>query len=453
MTGGPSQNPRQLFQSATYIARFQKSAEVGSQHLLLALMSDGGSRWAGILEERGVGTYERPPKNAGPLPPLSSFYRARQPSARHAKPMRRIIVDAFIALFVLVIAFLFGRTTKIRPPEPELPFGDDAQLVLTVARNLAQGDPSDGHILIALASVPGPQIKLLRLEHRVVAAAARWDTGLARKRDKFILEMHQPALRWRRREASFRAARRTKPAFVAMRAWDLFWAAIVFTVDTAVTACMYIFLWPALLLANGLRAVVGRALGVPFTVRRAHEVLGGEMEVQPSASTSDLRTALAIFVPRAVCFLICVTSIVLIFWQTRRLGVQPFALTFARYDIVQGHVEVAPLLAPVLILFDVVYHFGIFLGPGILAGLGAGFLAVPSRREVQLIRLAGGHDVGRGSRTLRIAMAPLVLITALFAAVEAVLPFRGGPLYLTMYALPVLLALWCASAVEPLLPY
>ena len=177
------------------------------------------------------------------------------------------------------------------------------------------------------------------------------------------------------------------------------------------------------------------------------------MEIAADVVLSDRRAALAILLPRVACFAIAVISILLLFWQTARLGVEPMPIVVTRYDIFQGHLQSADVVAPLLILADALTVNGVVVGVGILAGLGAGILAIPSSREVQLIRLIGGHDVGRGSLAVRCLIAPLAVVTAVFAFFEALLPWKCGPLYLTIYALPVLVAVLVAIEFRPLLPY
>ena len=116
-----------------------------------------------------------------------------------------------------------------------------------------------------------------------------------------------------------------------MRSCGVFWALTIFFLETTATVGIYIFLWPALLLANGARVLTGKILGVNFTVRRAHEIPGGELEVHPSSGTSDLQAAATILIPRLTCFAVCVTSMVLLLWQTRRLGVVPLPVTIATF--------------------------------------------------------------------------------------------------------------------------
>lgn len=169
--------------------------------------------------------------------------------------------------------------------------------------------------------------------------------------------------------------------------------------------------------------------------------------------SSDVRLALAVLLPRLACFALCVFSLFVLFWQTVRLGVYPFQITIARYDIVAGNVDASVILAPVIIFFDAWYVHGPILGTGILAGVGAGALAVPSFREIELVRMAGAHELGRGSRVVRATVAPLLVVTAVVAFFEAILPFKGGPLYLTMYAIPVGVAFLASLPLRMLLPY
>jgi hypothetical protein len=362
--------------------------------------------------------------------------------------MRRVVADLVI-LCVLWAARLLGRQPRFSAPQG---LDERAAWALARAKDLTEGATNEGHVLVVLASMPGEHIRILRREHRQVAAACRRELGLVRDRDRITLALDYPSLLCRRLERRIQQRRLIhRWPYLAMRSCGLLWAVTVFFLDTAGTVCLYIFLWPALLLANGVRTITAHTLGLRVAIRRFHEIPGGELEVLGEDLTSDRRLAIAVLIPRLVCFGICVTTVTLVLWQMSALGVQPLPITFARHDIIEGHILLASLVAPTLILFDALITHGIAGGIGLLAGLGAGVLAVPSVREVELIQLAGGHDLGKGSRALRIIVAPLVLITALFALAEAILPFKGGPLYLTTYGAPIILALAAAVPIVAVL--
>lgn len=453
MSRSPAQDVVELERTARFIARYQRRSEVAADHLLLAIMGSTDSRWASILIERGVGTYDQAAKVAGPLPRLDALNGLSQERVATERPMRRVLVDYIIGFLLVILRRLRPRAER-SPVTPELPFGSDAELVLRVSEELASDSATVGHVLIALASLPGAQIKLLRSDYRVVAAAARLAVGLPRRRDRVILALRRPALECQRRETCLKAgSRRSRLAYLAMRICGVVWAVIVFAVETIATCALYLFLWPALLLMNGIRAAVSAALGVPFTIRRAHEIPGGETDIQPSGGYSDSRAAATMLIPRLICFVICVISMLLLFWQTHRLGVEPFPLTVSHFDILEGHSASDQVLGPLVILIDAITAHGPFLAIGILAGVGAGAFSVPSAREVQLIRLTGGHDVGRGSRLVRVIVAPLVGLTGVCSAVEAILPFKGGAVYLTVYVLPLIFAIAVSILLQALLPY
>lgn len=216
--------------------------------------------------------------------------------------------------------------------------------------------------MIVLASTPGEHIKVLRREHRQVAAACRRELGLVRDRDRVTLILDYPSLLCRRCEGWIRERRDVRRlVYLGMRACGVLWAIIVYFVDTAATLCLYIFLWPALLLANGVRTVTAHGLGLRVVVRRSYEVPGGELEVVGDEATSDRRMALALLLPRLVCFALCVVTVSLFLWQMRTLGVQPLPATLARHDVVEGHILLAGLVAPMLILFDAVFTHGVAL--------------------------------------------------------------------------------------------
>jgi hypothetical protein len=441
--------------TAEPIARYRESGTINADHLLFAIMSDTTSTWARILDERGVGSYDAVRKVSAPLPSRATLGVSEVQPAHYAKPMRRVIIDLILGVLVLMLSGLRRRRTST-PNAPALPLRQDTLLVIDVARQLAaNAEITAGHVLVALASVPGPQIKLLRREHQVIAAAARHELGLERGRDHMLLLLHEPVLAVRRLERRLREAGGITRTLIrwALRVCGVLWALTIFFLETTATLGLYIFLWPALLLTNGVRALVARLLRLNFTVRRAHEIPGGELEVCAPPGVSDLRIAGMLLIPRAACFAVCVSTMILLLWQTQRLGGVAFPVTFARYDIIQGHVIVAQLVGPTLVLFDSFISHGPIVGCGMLAGIGCGVLALPSFREVQMIRLVGGHDVARGSKALRVAIAPLALITGLFAWLEAILPLKGGPLYITVYAVPLVLAYALAFRLLWALPY
>ena len=265
MSRSPAQDVVELERTARFIARYQRRSEVAADHLLLAIMGSTDSRWASILIERGVGTYDQAAKVAGPLPRLDALNGLSQERVATERPMRRVLVDYIIGFLLVILRRLRPRAGR-SPVTPELPFGSDAELVLRVSEELASDSATVGHVLIALASLPGAQINLLRSDYRVVAAAARLAVGLPRRRDRVILALRRPALECQRRETCLKAgSRRSRLAYLAMRICGVVWAVIVFAVETIATCALYLFLWPALLLMNGIRAAVSAALGVPFT--------------------------------------------------------------------------------------------------------------------------------------------------------------------------------------------
>ncbi len=192
-----------MLRVAGFIARFQQARAIGPEHLLLAIMSDTRSQWAKLIEERGVGTYTTVARAVGKLPPLETVDRFRRPP-RYVRSMRRVIVDLLVGLLILIFRGLRGRPPR---PEPQLPLREDAMNAMDIAHKLADGSPTVGHLLIAVASIPGKQIKLLRREHRLIAAAARQELGLARPRDQLLLLVDRPALACRRLEGRLRSGR------------------------------------------------------------------------------------------------------------------------------------------------------------------------------------------------------------------------------------------------------
>ena len=80
-------------------------------------------------------------------------------------------------------------------------------------------------------------------------------------------------------------------------------------------------------------------------------------------------------------------------------------------------------------------------------------MSIPTYRELQLIRIHAGHEVGLGSLLGRAITLPASILTGAFACIETMLPLRNSPFYLTIYLLPLAISLVLAAAIVALLPY
>jgi hypothetical protein len=80
-------------------------------------------------------------------------------------------------------------------------------------------------------------------------------------------------------------------------------------------------------------------------------------------------------------------------------------------------------------------------------------MSLPTYHELSLIRLYAGHEVGLGSGIARALTLPASILAGAIACVETVLPLRNGPIYLTVYIVPVLFSVLLATAIVSVLPY
>jgi hypothetical protein len=243
-------------------------------------------------------------------------------------------------------------------------------------------------------------------------------------------------------------------------AWLLYGAAgvlgalTVFFLRILTTALLYFFLWPAALLMAGIRALCGAITGCDARSDRWLEIPGGEVALTSGTRpASPSAVAVALLAPRLLAALLCILAMTALLWRSAHLGVAIAPMVFRRPDLLTGAAPEAIWLGPLSIFVGTLEQNGTVAGIGLLAGLGAGVMSIPTFREVELIRLHAGHDTGGGSRFTRAITAPASVFTGATSCVEAVLPYTGAPIYATVYLVPLFLSVLAAVAILQFVPY
>jgi hypothetical protein len=448
---------------ATQLAHARDERAVSSTHLLLAVMSQAGSPWPLLVLERGGLNFRNSIRRL-------RWKRAEEllAAARSEAQLYRSPVRVMVAVFLARIAGVVIRARRITVARPAPVWTMNAYEVLSLAARFGtQGAPRDptptigvGHLLLALASSPGRHLRLID-GGTVIACAVRKQLGLAAWHHRLVLACDRPKMTMRR--WSMRLDREVS-AHGRRSRWGLAWAAdglagllisaAVLPITLAANVILYLFLWPSALLMAGLRSICGLALGLHTSNHRWHEIPGGELGLAGvERRIPDARVAALVLLPRLLALALSVTALTVIAWRSNRLGVVAFPTFFARPDIADGHAAESFWVTPLTVFTDMLKQDGGLGGIGLLAGAGLGLMSVPTYRELNLIRLYAGHDVGRGSRLARRLTLPASIMTGLIACIEAVLPFRNGPIYLTVYAVPLAFSLMLAIFLTFFLPY
>jgi hypothetical protein len=183
-------------------------------------------------------------------------------------------------------------------------------------------------------------------------------------------------------------------------------------------------------------------------------VPGGDVAITPkSRAASPRAVAVALLAPRLLAALLCTAVMTALLWRSADLGVVLSPVVLRRPDIFTGAALEGLWLRPFSIFTGMLEQNGIAAGVGLLAGLGAGVMSIPTFREVETIRLHAGHEVGGGSRIARTITAPASVFTGAVSCVEALLPFTGAPVYASAYLLPLLCSALIAVAILHAMPY
>ena len=454
---------RATVERAGRFAAHQRRDCVTPTDLLLALSAEPEGRLPELIVERGGLSFGRALRRAGSADRKGMSRLVPDPPPPYRGSMSQTVVILFLAPLLLVASIRWRRSAV--PPPPRL--GSDSAVVLDLARQLAGEDAQqDGapvvtpaHLLLAVASSPGRHLRLFDNPSLMVCALRR-ELGLAAWHHRLVLALDAVKLRARRTKMRLdrRVAKRGRVsrwglARAAYALAGLLGAALVFPITVLANVFLYLFLWPAAILNAGLRALCGVAVGCETTNHRLHEIPGGELALAGArAETSDRRLLVALLLPRLLAFLISTAVLVVIVWRSERLGVAMFPTLFARPDLTASEVD-GIWLVPLALFGDTLHQNGAPGGIGILAGLGLAFMSMPTYNELTLIRLYGGHELHQGSSLIKLLTLPATILTGAIACIEAVLPFRNGPIYLTVYIVPAAFSLLLAGLIVSLVPY
>jgi len=373
-----------------------------------------------------------------------------------------VIVASAIALSV--VRRMLALESRRRGSD-RLALNAESTEVVRLARALAGVNASEanltvGHLLLALASRPGEHLKVLP-NATVLACDVRAKLGLATPRHRLILACDRPKMIARRchmRIDSEIAARGRRSrwglAWLAYASAGALFAVAVFPVTVLAMALLYLFLWPAALLMAGIRVLCGAIVGCDARSYHWLKIPGGDVALtSKSGAASPRAVAVALLAPRFLAAMICIVAMSAVLWRSVDLGVVISPIAFRRPDLLTGAAPEAVWLGPFTIFIGMLEQNGAAAGIGLLAGLGAGAMSIPTFSEIELVRLHAGHEASGGSGFARAVTAPASVFTGAVSCVEAVLPFTGAPIYATAYVVPLFLSVLAAIAVLQLAPY
>jgi hypothetical protein len=464
--GGTARELETVLFWAEEIAREQGHRLVRPTHLVLAVMSDQREPWPLLILERGGLSYRLALRRLGWRPPIEP-----RPSAEDRPDFRSSMRLMLLVAVVVAVALMLSIVRKMfaieLPPRSghRLDLSAEAKDAMRLAEALAPGQgaeakPAVGRLLLALASRPGEHLRILP-NPTVLACDIRTRLGLATSRHRLILACDRP--KWIARRVHMRIDRELAAHGRWSRwgvAWFLYGAAgvlgalTVFFLRVLTTALLYLFLWPAALLMAGTRALFGAIAGCDARSHRWLEVPGGDVALTSGSRPASPRAVVvALLAPRLLAALLCILVMTALLWRSVHLGVAIAPMIFRRPDLLTGAAPEALWLGPLSIFAGTLEQNGTVAGIGLLAGLGAGVMSIPTFREVELIRLHAGHDTGGGSRFTRAITAPASVFTGAISCVEAVLPFTGAPIYATAYLVPLFLSVLAAIAALQFVPY
>jgi hypothetical protein len=464
--GGTAAGLEFVLLRAEEIAREQQHPLVRPTHLALAVMSDRRGPWPLLILERGGLSYGSALRRLGWRPPITPRTSgAEEPQFRSS--MRLMLLVALVVAVALMLSIV-RRMFAIEPASRSgnrLDLSTEAKDAIRLAETLAsdggaEARPAVGHLLLALASRPGEHLKVLA-NATVLACAVRKRLGLATSRHRLILACDRPKqitrrvhMRIDRELAAHGRWSRWGIAWLLYGAAGVLGALTLFFLRVLTTALLYLFLWPATLLIAGIRVASGAIAGCDSRSYHWLEVPGGEVALSSGSRPASPRAiAVALLAPRLFAALLCILVMTALVWRSAHLGVAIAPVVFRRPDLLTGAAPEALWLGPLSIFAGTLEQNGPVAGIGLLAGLGAGVMSIPTFREVELIRLHAGHDTGRGSRFTRAITAPASVFTGAISCVEAVLPFTGAPIYATAYLVPLFLSVLAAIVMLQFVPY
>ncbi len=431
-------------------------------HLLVAILADRATPWPILVLERGGLSDDSALRRLGWRPP-AAWADTRAP--RYRSSMRMMLLMASVVLLVSILRLarrLFAIRARPRS-EGHLPISADSEEMLRLAGAIKGDRPGRteaGHLLLSLASRPGEHLKVLP-NATVLACALRIRLGLASPRHRLIVACDRPKLITRRchmridREVA-RHGRFSRWGLASLlyRGAGVLFALAVFPITVLATALLYLFLWPASLLVAATRSLCAAAAGCESSSHLWLKVPGGEVALTPTSRPPSPRAAAAaLLAPRLVAAMFCILALLALLWQARDVGVVLSPVLYRRPDLIDGAAQEGIWRGPLMILAGMLEANGTAAGIGLLAGLGAGVMSIPTFSEIELVRLHAGHDAGGGSRLARALTAPASLFTGAVSCVEAFLPFTGSPIYATAYLVPLFLSLLIAGALLQLTPF
>jgi hypothetical protein len=428
-------------------------------------MSEWDAPWPYLIVERGGLAYGSALKRLGWKPPehLGDPVPAR-PRLRSSMRVMLLVAAVGVLTWLLKIVRRMLANKSLPQGSDRLAMSTESSETMRLAEILAAADntgtsPGVGHLLLALVSRPGEHLKVLP-NATVLACDLRKRLALATVRHRLILACDRPKLITRRvhmridRERSAHGRwTRWGLARLSYGAAGAVFAIAVFPVTVLATALLYLFLWPAALLMAGIRTLCGMIVGCDAHSYRWLEVPGGDVAITwREREASPRAVAVALLAPRVLAALICIATMTVLFWRSVDLGVVISPIVFRRPDLLTGAAPEALWLSPASIFSGMLEQDGTAAGIGLLAGLGAGVMSIPTFREVEGIRLHAGHESGGGSRLARAITAPASLFTGAVSCVEAFVPLTGAPIYATAYLVPLFLLALTAVVVLELVP-
>ena len=462
----PSSGLEQVLLRADRIAREQRHGVVRPTHLVLAVMSGWDTPWPDLIVERGGLAYGSALRRLR-WKPYSQPHHQEEERIRLRSSMRLSLLVAVAVLVGLAIDVIRRMFAIELPPQgtERLPLSAESTEVVRLAKDFesttgAAVTPAAGSVLLALASRPGPHLRVLP-NATVLACDLRTKLGLETSRHRLILACDRPKLIARRihmridREvASHGRLSRWGAAWALYGAAGGIFALVALFVAFVATGLLYLFLWPAVLLVAGTRTLCGLIVGCDARSYHWLSIPGGDVAVTPESSPASPRAvAVALLAPRLLAAVFCIAAMTVLIWRSADLGVAISPVVFRRPDVIVGGTAEGLWLGPLSIFSGMLEQDGAAAGIGLLAGLGAGVMSIPTFREVELVRLHAGHEAGGGSRRARMLTAPASFFTGAVSCVEAVLPFTGAPMYATAYLVPLILSALVAIALLQLAPY
>lgn len=455
MTAELSPNARSvgaLWWVAERAARSMGASEIGSLHLWLALLADHNSRWARMVADYGGATYETAAEaidsaaelwgNEGRgLPSAAELYPTTPQDsapARSAPRRKRHTIAGFWIGTKAALRRAWRRLNHI-PDPPRIPISNHARSIWHQAEHVGRPDPSVGHYLVVLASFPGEHQRLMNEQTTVIGAAARMALDMPRFADYCSLLLDTPRALLRLVDRRLESARRRRPESVPWRiAGALHWLLWVMfrLVSALVVGIVWVFVQAFLLPANlvlvGVRNVIALGSATRCEGGGFGSLVGREVAVSGVDDSFSPAPASTLLLPRLLLFALGVSLLLPFLLYIQVGGGQIFSRVFVRPDLLEN------VIAPLYLVGDMFDAYGPLGALGLTVAIGSLALSVPTHKELEQARLFLGHDIGLGSKVVRIAMAPWSTLVHISEDIDAYLAWTGGPVYRTVRFIPVL---------------